>query len=261
MLALRNPGDVLANVRSALGPLKAALDERDNWEMLAAADEAKQVSQMTASSAKQSSLSPTPRNKLSGIRSRKGTRGTAVTAGTLLTPKIPRNFDKQIYFHYGLNTTTITSSTTTSSILTINTTGGGDPNYTQNSAIFDCFWILKLRVTFQNNQPPGSLVQTPSVYMAPEFEGITPANITILRGYNSLRKRLLPSGRTFSYSVAPRFQDALALGSASDVGWLTATTASGTAVWNGIAVGLDVQNTATTYPIQIEIWTAWSNGN
>jgi hypothetical protein len=263
MIAIRDAGAPgFGQLQSALSYLKGALNERDSWEVLAAADEAKEVSKMSSPETVTPSPTPTRLLKTNRTTSRgRSGRGNPVTAGTLVPPKIPRRFDKQVYFHHGQNATTITSSTTSSSILLINVTGAGDPNYASNSAIFDCFWILKLKVSFQNNQAPGSTVQTPSVYMAPEYEGITPPNLPTLKGYNSLRWRLLPSGKCMSFTIVPRYQDALALGSASDVGWLTATTASGTALWNGIAIGMDVQNTAATYPIQIEVWTAWSNGN
>jgi hypothetical protein len=234
----------LAQIRNALAPLKAALDERDGWELLAAADEAKQMADRPASRP--------------ALKQGSGRKGGSNLGMTNKMPRIPRSLSKQVYFRKETINTVVLVTTATNASVNVTINLGLCPAATSLSAIYDLYWITKVRYTLRNLLYPSANTTVPFVSLLPEytFAAPTPAGA---QDYGGLRQKALMPGQSISITVSPRFLYEVQPNtfSGSMAGWLNCTTTS--TPWSGVAYAIP----AVTATIEgcLEMWIAFKNAD
>jgi hypothetical protein len=234
----------LQSLRNALMPLKAALDERDNWELLAHADEKQRVA----------ALPKTAALRRSGAR-----RGGGLVPQR--PPRIPRSLGRQLFITKSVQNATVATNTVYVSNY-VSITLSNDPNAASYTSVFDLYWIVKVRFSMVNLAAPGSVSALPVVILVPEFTGATPS-WSAIQGYEKAKERILSSGRKISLSVSPRFLSTQN-GSNSPISqatWLNCTTT--TVPWYGVSYSINAQpaGNPNTLETVLEVWTAFCNGD
>jgi len=243
------------SIRNALRPLKAALDERDSWEVLATADEASRVAALSAGS--------NPPRAVRGRQGRSTRSGSSVSAGSDVKPKIPRNLGRQLFVTHCIINVNIVTSASLPVFANHTVTQGADPNSASYAAIFDVFWIVKARWTYRSQQAPGSAAALPSILLAKEYTGGVPSTLAAVQGYETVREKCLAPGQSITVTVSPRFQSTSGsvTGGESSVGWLNAAL-SGSVPWSGCVVAVQSTPGGTVSLLgQIDLWTAYGNGD
>jgi hypothetical protein len=246
-----NPVTSLSSLMSALQPLKAALDERDGWELLAREDERRRVSELPSKASR----------TVTSVRS-SGSRG-GVSSGNSARPKIPRSLGRQLFITRCIINVTIVTSTTATVFANNTLQLTLDSNYSNYIAVFDSFWILRGKWSYRSTQAPGSLGALPNCFLAREYTAATPSTLSSIQGYESVREKCLAPGQRISMTANPRFAGSVS-GQASgavSAGWLNCAVASAV-TWSGTAFAVTATPGGTTTIIgEIEMITAYSNGD
>jgi len=250
----------LDSIRNALRPLKAALDERDGWEVLAAQDEAGRVAALQSSLQQGSSKAV---RVLKGSKTRRSSGNAKLSSGSDVKPRIPKNLGRQLFVTHCILNVNIVTSASIAVFANHTVTQGTDPNSSQYAGCFDCFWILKVRWTYRSQQAPGSLVQLPTVLIAKEYTGGVPSTLNAIQGYESVKEKCLCPGQSISLTAEPRFQSTAGTvaGGEASVGWLNAALSSAVP-WSGCVIGVSsTPGGVLSLQGQLDMWTAYSNGD
>jgi hypothetical protein len=240
----------LFNLRAALAPLKAALDERDGWEILAAADEAKQMAVKPAA--------PRAAVKAVGQRSGGGGRGSRGDWPPMKSPRIPRSVTRQIYFRKETINSVIAVTTATNYTAFVPINLGLCPAATNLTAVFDLYRIVRVRYTVRNFYYPANGSAVPFVLLVPEFTGAAPSPASC-QDYPGLKQKVLMTGQNISMTQTPRFLDSVQgpTFTGSEVGWLNGTTTS--TPHYAISVAINAVNASLEGCL--EMWIAFANGD
>lgn len=244
-MALRNAGDIVARARDALAPLKAALDERDNWEILAAADEAKQVSQMTSGTVRQTTNSR-PTLSLSSGRRSGGKRGKGMfpPIPSSLRP-FPTPTRRVVPFKSSYNLT-FTNSITVGTFGNLFAQFSSLADATAFASTYDLYLITGVKMEWFCPIAPGSTNGLSDLIMAPEYTATAPSGLGQLYSWSGCKTKAMTSGSKFSMSFPfPRYQvNTSTTGQQSVSDWvnLSVTTSS----WFFAVYGLTAGTTATT---------------
>jgi hypothetical protein len=196
-------GLTLDRVRSALAPLKAALDERDGWELLAAAHERKEVEKMASKPA------------ITGGGGRKGGARSIGMGGsdlkigprnpTRVPVKIPRSIrDQVVWTVQKINGTSF--STSTSAITEQNTfvTLGTLLQVANWTALFDQYCIVAFSVSMEVNLPPGGTAAFGQVYTAIDFDNVAAlGTISTIESYATCKVQNLRVASVIKRSCRP----------------------------------------------------------
>lgn len=238
-------GAVLDRVRNALTPLKAALDERDSWEVLAAEHERKEVERMAK-----------PRASV-----RVGGGRVGMGNNSLRMPKVPRSIANRITYDRWLFETTFTTSTSASTFRQDAIAQSNDPNASSWQGIFDSFWIVKAKWRYRSLMPPGQVTAPATAYLAREYNAFTPTSLGNVQQYASSKSSTFLPGKSLTMTVAPCYAQNVGASSTGGQGRGWCNLAIPTIPWYGTVFGISSSGTAYTIQVEVEVFIAYVNGD
>lgn len=189
-------------VRPALATIKAALDERDNWELLAAEHERKSFPATPAVNSGGS------RGKGSGggktARSNKSDLSARPSSNFKVPNRVPRNIRNRIvWFTAKIDLSDITGSTSIAE-----TNYGFAFNQVQNyatwAALFDQYCIVQVSITWESCVPPGSTGTLGVLHTALDFDNTTNVgSLAIIDSYETSQTDVMVPGKMVTRSCRP----------------------------------------------------------
>jgi hypothetical protein len=197
---------IVRRVRTALGPLKLALDERDYWNRAAHAHEASEFSTMARNSRASRS-----RGGRGNSSSSTGTRPSNRDDLRIRPPdqrsvprSVPRNLLSRITWDVVKISTTITSATggitETNFRFDLNT----HPQVASWTALFDQWTIPMASVSFESTMPPGATIAPAVMYTALDFDNnAIISTVAAIEDFASCDSHPMTPQMTFVRSVKP----------------------------------------------------------
>jgi hypothetical protein len=177
MLALRNANDLVARVRESLAPLKAALDERDNWELLASQHEAGEIAKMAIPKQAAHGAGGSSRGGRSkGGRNRPINRSdlsVVFTPATTVPKQVPRA-GSNIYWR--VESTRLSQISASTSGIVENNYSFSLTNLTDYSSlatVFDQFHIAQASIRFMSTTPLSSTGNLGDFHTAIDLDNTT----------------------------------------------------------------------------------------
>jgi len=247
---MSSPYVIIERVRSALGPLKKALDERDDWEKKVTAHELANVM-------------PSARRVVGGRSVGSRGTGTSNALASSNAPRIPRQLLRQVYVRrFKTDPAVITTALAAATETNYSFNAAADPQSANYSALFDFFWILKVEVEVYNTQPPGGLGNLPRVYTAIDYNNTTNiTSVAAIEDFESCREVTLAPGRKVTRVCKPTFLTTVGANATSAPmrGWINIQV-NGTP-WFGFRSIVAATPTATTIlNVTHTYWVAFQEG-
>jgi hypothetical protein len=195
----------LDRIKSALVPLRVALDERDQWEVLGSPEESK-----TAALRPRAQAVSVRSSRARGARSsrQKGKfRGDLSIGPSFDNPpnSIPKNLSNQLYWvKQKFNSSAITTSAT----LVVETNFSFSLSLLTQvadfTAVFDQYYIAAVNIVFESNVAPGASATFGQVYTALDFNSTNNINtVAAIESYDTCKVSNLRAGKVISRSVRP----------------------------------------------------------
>jgi hypothetical protein len=207
------PVGVIDQIRTALRPLKAALDERGNWEMLAHEHESKEVAK----------LSQAKLTSKGGRGGQKGGKGKKSGGPTSMLPmskadltwnpldmnKVPRGIprsvrDQVLWIEQKLPGATVTVSTSVVTESNTFVTVSNLPGATNLLALFDQYFIAAFSQVWYPEYGPGTTSAAFELHSAIDFDNtVTLGSLALIDAYSSSRVMPVRVGGVMMRSVRP----------------------------------------------------------
>jgi len=204
----------LSGLKQALSSIKSALDDRDNWEMLASDHESKQVAQMAKVPLSQKSRLGSSGGRSSGfggmIPTNRSDLKVKPLKNTNLPSTIPRNIASQII--YDVVKIDSQFSTSGTSIVEINDSFSLAPHPQVASwvALFDQWGVVQASITYSSLFLEGSGIAPVMLYTAIDFDNATALNsVASIEDYGSCVAKSFGLNQRITRTVKPCVKDTL----------------------------------------------------
>lgn len=251
----------LDRVKQALGTIKSALDERDNWEILAAEDEKRQVSKMNAASKPATSRARGGRGGGKTSRANKSDLRVKPPSITNIPRRVPRSLKNAVTWSIDkIDLTDINTGTGGGGVVENNYTftQSQSPNTIQWRALFDQFYIAQVSLTFVSALPPGATYGEAILHTALDFDNATGiSTLAAIDEYSTSQFDPMSTGKTITRSIKPCQKNTVSGGANTGLTrtWIDCGTGSANAHY-GIRSIVDNSAVTTAYSIKV-IQTMW----
>jgi hypothetical protein len=201
----------LNGLKQAFSTIKSALDDRDNWEMLASNHEASQVA----------SAKGTSQARLTSGRSSSSSFGGMIPTNhtdlkvkplkvTNLPSRIPRGIASQVVYDVVKIDSQFTTSAT--SIVEINDSFSlsQHPQYALWTQLFDQWGIVQASITYSSLFLEGSGIAPVMLYTAIDFDNASPVNsVASIEDFGSCVAKSFGLNQRITRTVRPCVKDAI----------------------------------------------------
>jgi len=205
----QNAASVLERVKPALATIKAALDERDNWEVLASQHEAQEIKKMSQESSK-------PALKASSSRGGTGAGGKTQRSNKKdlkmnpsnnfrVPKKVPANIGRTIVWDMiKLDLSTIAPNSGAIVETNYGLTLAQLPQTGSWTTLFDQFCIVQMSITFESLYLSGSTTAPTVLHSAIDFDNTTNlGSIPALDDFASSQRDIMSVGKIVTRSCRP----------------------------------------------------------